>query len=222
MAERIATVDDLDLAGVVGDMERAFGLSFANDAFYSCVTVGQVFDVVWAALPEAAKSGGKCPSQMTFYRLRAALGDRALRPDTPLSGIAGFHYIRLQKGLRREGWEMPARCIQPVTWWLSLLSAVAVGAEVLRLARGDAALMSALATFVVVPWVLHRWVFTSGGPPAKTLGELAHAVADGNAGRLRMRGGTFSRRLLWDHFVRVLANFAEDGPVVRGTRIVSG
>jgi hypothetical protein len=58
-------------------------------------------------------------------------------------------------------------------------------------------------------------VFTSGEAHASTLGELAREFAEINAGKLRVRGASFNRRLLWQRFVDTVSEDARDGPVVR-------
>jgi len=220
MAVEASLVDADDLGRLIARIEKDFGVSFGKDAFEACETVGEVFDFVWERLPEAATSGGKCATQMAFYRLRSELGDRNLKPDTQLSDIKGFRYIALQRSLERQGWKAPEReaIVSLLSWcpllaWLAAMFAAAWAA--------DHRLVGSWVCFLPLPiplfgaYALHRWVFTWGRPYAATLGELARHFVLANALRFRAQGATFTRRWLWDCFEGWLSEKAMGGPVVR-------
>jgi len=208
-------VDGDDFVELIRGIEEDFGVRFANDAFRNGSTVGDAFDVVWAKLPRVLTSGGKCPSQMAFYRLRSAIGDRTVQPDMPLRDIAGLSYADLRQTLETEGWVMPARKAAVATQGLSLLAAIATAAGLWGFVGPWALLMTLFVLIIMVRW-LHERVFTVGWPVARTLGDVAHKMAYLNTNRLLLRGASYSQRMLWDRFVTQLG---EDGcnPVVRAS-----
>ncbi|WP_443751107.1 hypothetical protein [Asticcacaulis solisilvae] len=206
-------IDGDDFVELIMGIEEDFGVRFADDAFDDCLSVGDACDVVWAGLPRRLTSGGKCPSQMAFYRLRAAIGDPALRPDTPLRDVKGLCYVRLRETLDAQGWAMPARTPSLATLGLSVLAAILATAGLWPVI-GPWALLGALIVLIVTVQWLHGRIFTVGWPSARTFGEVAHEMAYLNTNRLLLRGASYSRRMVWDRFVRVLGEDAH-GPVVR-------
>jgi hypothetical protein len=212
----LSRICDDDVCDFIRGVERDFGVRFARGAFEHCETAGELFDSIVAALPETAKSGGKCPSQMAFYRLRAAIGVPELKPETRLTDIPGFRYVVLERLLRRRGWKAPWRA-----WTGGFAPAVVIfGAIAAAPWLSDWigwfwAIMGVLVVALYATQFLHRWVFTSGEAHASTLGELAREFAEINAGKLRVRGASFNRRLLWQRFVDTVSEDARDGPVVR-------
>jgi hypothetical protein len=208
-------VDGDDFIELIMGIEEDFGVRFANDAFAHCLTVGDTFDVVWAKLPPSLTSGGKCPSQTAFYRLRSALGDRTVRPDMPLRNISGLSYANLRETLEADGWAMPARRAAAATQVLSLLAAIATTVGLWSFVGPWALLMALIVLITTVQW-LHKRVFTVGWPSERTLGDVAHEMAYRNTNRLLLRGASYSHRMLWDRFVNVLGEGA-GGPVVRAS-----
>lgn len=206
-------VDGDDFVELIRGIEEDFGVRFVDDAFRNSSTVGDTFDVVWAKLPRALTSGGKCPNQMAFYRLRSAIGDRMVKPDMPLRDIAGLSYADLRQALETGGWAMPPRKAAAATQGLSLLAAIATAAGLWDFVGPWALLMALFVLIIMVQW-LHERVFTIGWPAARTLGDLAHKMAYLNTNRLLLRGASYSRRMLWDRFV---THLGEDGgnPVLR-------
>ena len=212
---KISRVDGDDFVELILCIEKDFGVRFANDAFGDCLTVGDAFDVVSAKLPRSLTSGGMCPSQMAFYRLRSAVGDRTLRPDTPLCNIAGLSYAKLRQVLEADGWAMPPRNPTAATLGFSLLAAIATAAG-LWSSVGPWAFMMALVVLFMMVQLLHSRVFTVGWPSARTLGDVAREVAYLNTNRLLLRGASYSHRMLWDRFATALGNDARR-PVVRAS-----
>lgn len=214
MAVRASKVDDDDLLELIMNIQDDFGVRFSDEAFQNCANVGEVFDVVWAGLPDSVKSGGKCPSQMAFYRLRAAVADRTLSPNASLNEINGLRYIELRRTLAKQGWDLPGRTCAPATWRGSYLTALAT-ATGLWSHVGPVALLWAFGAFVATMTILHLKVFTSTGPEAATVGELAREMTALNGGKLLRRGASFTRPMLWDRFVRTLRDDATHGQVLR-------
>ena len=208
-------VDDDDFVELVMGIEKDFGVHFANDAFKDCLTVGDTFDVVWSNLPPSLTSSGKCPSQMAFYRLRSAMGDRTVRPDMPLRNIAGLSYANLRQTLEADGWAMPVRNAAVATQGFSLLAATATAAGLWSSLGPWALLMALIMLIAMVQW-LHKRVFTVGWPSARTVGDVAHEMAYLNTNRLLLRGASYSRRMLWDRFVTVLGE-NERRPLARAS-----
>jgi hypothetical protein len=207
--KKVSSVDDMDFCEAVMGLEADFGVSYDQDAFRDCLTAGQAFDVLWAGLPSALTSGGKCPSQMAFYRLRAAIGRRDLKPGTRLGDIPGFSYVALQRVMRADGWNMPVRAWAAQTWCLSLLTSGSVLIGLYAYLGWAAWVVAAIVLWASIK-LLHDKVFTSTGPYSQTLGELARRVTDCNTQTLLRKGASFSRRMIWERFVDDLG-----GDVVR-------
>lgn len=216
MAVRLSRVEAEELfCYVLPAMETDFGISFASDAFQNCLTVGDVFDVAWAQLPAAGKSGNKCTTQMAFYRLRAALGNGDLKPDTCLSDIHRFRYDRLERTLEGQAWRAPRRKFVAGTWWGAIVVGLITGLAFAQVVPVDMAIATAVIAAIAAIIPLHTRVFTAGGPKAATLGQLARDFADVNIGKLCRQGARFNRGLLWQRFVDALSCSVEGGPVVR-------
>ncbi len=207
-----AKVDSDDVLELIAGIQEDFGVRFADNTFAHCTTVGDYFDAVWANLPGSLTSGGKCPSQMAFYRLRAVIDDGTLRPDTPLRDIAGLSYADLRQTLEADGWSMPARKAALATQGLSFLAAIFTTIGLWSFI-GPWALLMALIMLIVTVQLLHNRVFTTGWPSVSTLGEVAREMAYLNTNRLLLRGAKYSRRMLWDRVLTVLGS-DERQPIV--------
>jgi hypothetical protein len=210
-------VDADDFDELIMDIEEDFGVRFANDEFKNCMSVGEAFDVVWTKLPRSLTSHGKCPSQMTFYRLRSAVGDKTLRPDMPLRSIARLSYADLRQTLEADGWKMPVRNAAMATLGFSLLAAIVTMAALWPSIGAWALLLALIAFIVMVQW-LHNRVFTVGWPTARTLGDVAKEMAYLNTNSLLLRGASYSQRMLWERVLAALGASESRADILRETR----
>ena len=83
------------------EVEATFGIKIENEEAERCCTVGDLYDVVCAHLPDWDGQGGNCGSSMVFYRMRRSLSSGDKRGVTPGSALtaAGLQPIRLFKKL---------------------------------------------------------------------------------------------------------------------------
>lgn len=61
---------------LIEEVEKTFGFKITKVEAERCATVGDLYDVVCARVPDWDTRSGKCASSMTFYRIR-----RSLDPD---------------------------------------------------------------------------------------------------------------------------------------------
>ncbi|MGI4884076.1 MAG: hypothetical protein ACRYFR_03860 [Janthinobacterium lividum] len=82
-------VDDLDVNGMILQVEASFGIHFGLHELEHVATFGEFCDIVLAKLPQA--EANNCTSQQAFYKLRRAfarhLPAAVLMPATPLKSI---------------------------------------------------------------------------------------------------------------------------------------
>ncbi len=225
MPVRLQQVEDMEVYDVVSDIEKAFDLTFARDAFFEDERVGQVFDTVWNALSPKITKGGKCPTLLTFAIVKTWLRDQGYcgktAPNTILADIPGFNYARMQDHFRKGGWVMPARAVQPATWMISVALTVAIHLYILPV-LGQWTVLTAPFCAYCIGLALHRVVFRQGGSEAVTAGELARLICYANMRRLRDMGGTFNRKTLWGKFQQYLADPQPNGAkLARDSLLVS-
>lgn len=90
------------------DIEDTFGIKISDDEAENCCTVGDVYNVICAHLPQWDLQDGNCGSSIIFYRIRSALRPlekREIRPTTALSAMGQspsrmFRTIETESGLR--------------------------------------------------------------------------------------------------------------------------
>lgn len=82
------------------ELEATFGIKIADEEAEQCRTVGDLYEVVCAHLPDWDLQGGRCGSSMVFYRMRRSLSSqgRGVTPNTLLADF-GLSPRRLFKTL---------------------------------------------------------------------------------------------------------------------------
>ncbi len=191
---------------LVEDIEEAFGVEIANDEAERVVTVGDLYHILRARLPDWNDVGGSCSSSFVFYRLRRSIApeDRCgVRPGTELTGI-GLPPARLFRKLgKKTGLRLP---IHGQTWlgvaggWLLLAGGtVAIVAFLARLwIPSAAAALLSLAGFVLL------WIDPGRLPAGMvTLGDLVRRTVPLNSQTLRQAGGRPPH--LWSALVALAA-----------------
>lgn len=89
---------------LIEEVEATFGIEISNEEAERCCTVGDLYEVLAAHLPEWDQQAGNCGSSMVFYRVRRALisvNSDPVVPSTPLS-TSGLTPSRLFKKLSDE------------------------------------------------------------------------------------------------------------------------
>lgn len=102
MQSSLGLAGDLDDVELIEDIEEAFSLRFADDDLKRCRTVGDLFSLVEADLPD---DGSSCATAMCFYRMRRALEPLVgadVRPSSPIEQLSGIPVRRLYNVIRRE------------------------------------------------------------------------------------------------------------------------
>ena len=204
MTSSLGLAGDLDDVELIQDVEAAFGVRLADDEIERCSTVGQLFELIKARLPDLP-SGQSCATAMCFYRLRRALQSHsatALKPITSISAVPVrklHHIIETECGLRS-----PPQCITllgclalllvlalpfglfavGMPWWTALPSA-ALGIGLYRLAP------------IQLPGEV------------ETFGDLVRIVASRSIGALAGQGARLGPKEAWQAFTDVLSDHTQ-------------
>jgi hypothetical protein len=195
----------LDTVGWVGDgddtdfflaIERTFDLRLRSNLPWT--TFGEVRDHVIAHVIAHGGGGTTCATQMTFYRLRRALGlGRRVGPDEPLAPLIGdkprqsFTDLEADTNLKmpatRAGWPGIAG---------GLCFAIAVAILAFTTWAPPLRIFAAGATAYAGLWLRHidRRRLPHG---CKTLGDLARPVTEQNRGRLARDGARLTAPEVW-------------------------
>jgi hypothetical protein len=212
-SEAIQPLDTVDWSGDGDDadffraVEAVFDIRFRSHIPWT--TFGEVYDHVIARVPASARDGTICASQMTFYRLRRALGlGRHITPGEPLLPLLG-------KNIRREFGDLEAETDLKMPPTRAGVFGIAGGicfvaaAAVLTLSTLAPPMRFALAVAGVYFGMWMRSI-DSGRLPrgCETLGELANKVAEQNRARLARHGARLTNDEIW-RIIQQLA--AEEG-----------
>ena len=73
MKASLELAGDLDDVELVEDIEKAFGVRLPDGELSNCHTVGDLFDLVLARIPDRSATADRCATAMCFYRLRRAV-----------------------------------------------------------------------------------------------------------------------------------------------------
>jgi len=212
---------DLDDLELVEDIEQAFGVRLPDAELSNCHTVGHLFDLVLARLPDPGATADRCATAMCFYRLRRVVQRLApgiqLRPSTPMEVLCNLSVRSLYDTMRiSEGLRPPNPYLSQ--WGaLSLLIAV-VGPIGLRFAGASWWLSgSALALGVI----LYRLSPVRLPPQTRTVRDFVELVAARNIGELSAKGARLRPTEAWKALQVLCSDHAEapDGEINRETLI---
>ena len=206
--------DELDLILAI---EESFGVELDDEA-EGWRTVGDIAD--WLEGRVGARSSGpRCASAMTFYRLRAALGDRRLTPESRLAEcLPGSPDAALKRLAEQTKLRLPATrpgLLGRIGAWLLFAAFAALFGLLFGLSPWVVAGLAAAGLVLVH---LDR-----GEHPVATLGQLAEAAAASNQSRLAALGARQDRDTVWRSLVRLAEEHAGAAPgtVGRETRIIA-
>lgn len=215
-------VGDGDDVDVVEAIEEVFDLEITDSEAVSCDTFGQLFDVVWDKIRSPEHSRVKCPSAVTFYRLRAGLRTLGfVESITPDSDLSEFFRRNGARHVKRElakavGLELPSLGLRAsgksALVGVFLIGAVGSVACYSWLSVLSAAFLAAGLT-PIVPRVLPRKI--------ATMRDFVPVCVAWNYGKLaKVCGGTRSRDV-WNALgivVRESCGSGFKGPINRETR----
>ncbi len=185
--------DDTDFALAI---ERTFDLRLRSNLPWT--TFGEVRDHVIAHVAAHGGTGTTCATQMTFYRLRRALGlGRRVRPDAPLAPLISGNLRQAFSDLEADtDLKMPATR----AGWLGISGGLCFAVVVATLAFTTLApplrIFAAGASAYAGLWLRHidRRRLPHG---CKTIGDFARMVAEQNRGRLARDGARLAPPEIW-------------------------
>lgn len=193
------TVDwsgDGDDADFFQAIERIFDIRLRSHLPWK--TFGEVREHVVAHVATSGHGGTTCATQMTFYRLRRALGlGRQVGPGAPLAGLIGEYLGQVFDDLEADtGLKMPAtRAGWPgIAGGFCFVVAVAVLA--LTTLPPPLRIFAAAVSAYTGVWLRNRdrRRLPHG---CKTVGDLARMVTEQNRGRLARDGARLTNSEIW-------------------------
>jgi len=210
--------DEVDLVRAI---ERAFSIEFRNADLETCVTVGDLHQLILAATPHAERGNSACLSALAFYRLRSALITQfpaaAIRPSTPILmftgqfGAAQFHR-RLKHAVNLD---LPRPNIGPLVLFLALTTIAAPFAGYHWWGWPGTLLAAPLAGLTYLAGRLFSRYNLA------TIGDLARTAGAMNARRLLPEGATMRTSEVWSVFDAVIrAETGWSGRITSETRLI--
>jgi hypothetical protein len=202
-------VGDLDEVDFIEHVEKRFGVAFDASDYPAWLTLGDIHGSLMKRLGSIEGPGGKCASQMTFYRLRRAAGsgNRRARPGTPLDTLHLGSPGETLRALARCGFGLP----DAHGGWLAALAALILIGSGLALGLAAWSGDASFGRWSVLAMLLSVAIF-SGAPTSypsgvATLGDLARHVAAVNPMKLKAHGAGLRPGDLWES-LRIMASEA--------------
>ena len=207
MTSSLGLAGDLDDVELIQDVEAAFGIRLADDEIERCSTVGQLFELIEARLPQMP-NGHSCATAMCFYRLRRALQSHsatALKPMTSISALSAVPVRKLHHIIETEcGLRSPPHCI---TLWgclaLLLVLALPFGLFAVGMPWWIAFPSAALGIG------LYRLAPIQLPGEVETFGDLVRIVASRSIGALAGQGARLGPKEAWQAFTDVLSDHTQ-------------
>lgn len=200
---------------LIEEVERMFGFAITKEEAERCATVGDLYAVVCAHVPDWDAQAGSCASSMTFYRIRRSLDPGRTRSITPRTSLEDEdNPFQLFRKLGKEtGLRLPSTRLSPIGMFGGFIfcGGLLVAISMLFLGQWETACL-ALAMGLV--GMLPMWR-DRGGLPAgiATVGDLVRRTAPLNARELQADGGRPSDR--WS----ILASLAAEHGTLEPGRI---
>jgi len=201
---------------LVEEVEKVFGFTIAKEEAERCATVGDLYAVVCAHMPDWDGRAGHCASSMTFYRIRRSLDPDRTRSVTPRTSLEDednpfqlFGRLGKETGLR-----LPSARLTPIGMIGGFIfcGGLLVAISMLLLGQWGVA---CLALAAGLAGMLPMWRDRGGLPEGiATVGDLVRRTAPLNARELQADGGRPSHR--WS----ILAALAAEHGALEPGRIV--
>lgn len=196
MLDTVDWVGDGDDTDFFLAIERTFDLRLRSNLPWT--TFGEVRDHVVAHVSAHGGGGATCATQMTFYRLRCALGlGRNVGPDAPLTPLIGEKLRQSFNDLEADtDLKMPATR----AGWLGIAGGLCFVVAVTIIAFTTLAppvrIFAAGASAYAGLWLRHidRRRLPSR---CETIGDLARLVTEQNRGRLARDGARLTGPEIW-------------------------
>ncbi|WIW90491.1 acyl carrier protein (plasmid) [Sphingobium sp. V4] len=207
MTSSLGLAGDLDDVELIEDVEAAFGIRLVDEEISRCSTVGQLFELIEARLPEMP-SGQSCATAMCFYRLRRALQPHsaiALKPKTSIMALRAVPVRKLHRIIEAECGLRPPP--QYITLWgcLALLFVAVFPFGLFAIGMPWWVALPSAAFGVGFYW------FAPIRLPdeAETFGDLVRIVASRSIGALADQGARIGPKEAWKAFTDVLSDHTQ-------------
>jgi len=222
MRTSLGLVGDLDDVDLIEDVEQAFGVRLPDDELGRCETVGDLFELIIARLPDEPKTADRCATAMCLYRVRRAILTVAplldLRPSSPIGALRDVSVRALYRAIAREGGLRPPFTYMSGWGCACLLAAVAVPAA---LFWWGAPWWTA-AISLIVAMIPYRLSPLRLPPKLTVFGDLIELIAARNVGTLAALGARLRPTEAWKALQTVCADHAvlDCGEIERDTLII--
>lgn len=207
MTSSLGLAGDLDDVDLVEDVEAAFSIRLGDDEISRCSTVGQLFELIEARLPQMP-SGQSCATALCFYRLRRALQPHsaiALKPKTSIATLGAVPVQKLHQIIETECGLRPPP--QYITLWgcLALLLVLALPLGLFAIG---------MPWWVAIPSAalgigLYRRAPIQLPDEVETFGDLIRVVASRSIGALAGQGARLGPKEAWQSFTDVLSDHTQ-------------
>ena len=222
MRTSLGLAGDLDDVELVQDIERAFDIRLPDEELKRCETVGDLFELVVARLPNERDSADRCASAMCFYRLRRAVlsitPHLELRPSSSINMLRSISVRALYRAIQHaDGLRPPAPYL---SGWGGISLLVAVAAPLALLWLGAPWWAAGIAVLVAI--TLYRLSPIRLPPTLKTFGDLVELVTARSIGTLAAHGARLRPAEAWRALQTVCADHAvtSDDEIYEGTLII--
>lgn len=207
MTSSLGLAGDLDDVELIQDVEAAFGVRLEDDEIERCSTVGQLFELIKARLPDLP-SGQSCATAMCFYRLRRALQPHsviALKPKTSIGALGSLPVRKLHRIIETECGLRPPP--QYITFWgcLALLLVVTLPFGLFAVGMPWWSALPSAALGIG----LYRLAPIQLPGEVETFGDLVRIVASRSIGALAGQGARLGPEEAWQAFKDVLSDHTQ-------------
>ena len=207
MPSSLGLSGDLDDVELIEDIEKAFGMRLSDQDLQHCRTVGDIFALMEAQLPNQDLLGDRCATAMCFYRLRRALQPRIvfkLHPQTEISALRDLPVRTIRSIIQKE-------CgLRPPPPYISTLGGVAL---LLTIAMPIAGLALGWPWWIAIATALPPIAGYKIAPvkfPATmtTFADLVRSVSSRSINRLAQEGARLRSTEAWNAFIDILSEHA--------------
>ncbi len=222
MPNTLGLDDDLDAVEVLCDLERIFDVKVSDEEAVRVLTVGEFHDLLLSKI-SANEAERKCPSAMTFYRIRSALRRLGYGQDLiPASDMRilerGWTKSNLERLEEEFGLHLPVAQLTRGGCVASLCFFFVALAGVYSLQPGiPSVLLGSL--FGLVASVIIMYIDPGKLPiNCTTLADFTKETTALNYGFLIKMGARHSSEDIWENLVTVLSRYAYPLPKSEITR----
>lgn len=197
---------DGDIA-VFEEIEAVFAVELTQEDVGEWRTVGDIHETLLLRLADR-RDGEACATAMTFYRIRQALGGRALglTPHTPLAQLVGRNPKKWRSDLQRKlALDLPHFAWTTARKMGCVLGLSAAAGLLFGLLLDSTAIAAGSVIALLLSYGLGTIDCLSLPADLVMLGDLARAIAARNVGALALQGARLRNADIWQAICAIIA-----------------